>query len=74
MKKYLATWDANNGRTYNTGVEFSNKKEAIRWARECCRGNVLAGSEGYWRVIIRDERRDSQCCSEYGVVASGTFR
>ena len=52
-KKYMGRWSANNGGTYGS-AEFDNLKNAIRWTRAVCRGNLFIGNYGRVSVVNRD--------------------
>jgi hypothetical protein len=64
--KYLGSWSANNGSSYNTGYKFGNLKDARKTMRAICKGNVQIGNTGHWHVVsVNDLDND---------VASGTIR
>ena len=52
-KKYMGRWSANNGSTYGS-AEFDNLRNAIRWTRAVCRGNLFVGNIGRVSVVTRD--------------------
>ena len=52
-KKYMGRWSANNDSTYGS-AEFDNLRNAIRWTKAVCRGNVFAGNTGKVSVIDRN--------------------
>ena len=53
-KKYIGRWSANNDSAYGS-AEFDNKRDAIRWIRAVCRGNLFIGNVGKVSVIRNGE-------------------
>ena len=52
-KKYMGRWSANRDSTYGS-AEFDNKRDAIRWTRAVCRGNLFIGNVGKVSVVDRN--------------------
>jgi hypothetical protein len=50
MKTYVGSWSVNNGSTYSSGYEDTNKKRLAKEMREMADGNVFQGSAGHWEV------------------------
>jgi len=48
--KYLGYWSANNGASYGSEYEFSNKATARKVMRDIASGNTFSGNTGLWWI------------------------